>query len=168
MNNAIEILQALKSAGQRQVSVIPLLQLLQTEDSSRAELLKAQLTFDLEQHKAAFEAANAALKASILINGGAAVAMLALLGNLTKDAPAVTSKIVPMLTITLAWFGGGVLLGAMATGLAYSTQLSYAKNVRLAGISLHLLTTASVVFAYICFAGGLLASLSAFRGTVGA
>jgi len=51
MNNAIEILQALKSAGQRQVSVIPLLQLLQTEDSSRAELLKAQLTFDLEQHK---------------------------------------------------------------------------------------------------------------------
>ena len=49
----------------------------------------ARLQFDLDRHKAAFEAAIGAVKVAIFINGGASVAILTFLGNLIKEKPAL-------------------------------------------------------------------------------
>jgi len=69
-----------------------------------------------------------ALKSIIIINGGAAVALLALVSQVAKGS----HGIVPPLSIALVWFGGGVLAGALATGLAYLSQ--WANTYAIGGI----------------------------------
>lgn len=61
-----------------------------------------------------------ALKAATLINGGAAVAIIALLGSLYE---AKTRTPIPsQLVWALACFGGGVFLSAIAAGATYVSQ----------------------------------------------
>ena len=164
MSKSIEVLESLRAAGQRQVTIGPLLELLRTDDANEVELLRARLAFDLGQHGAAFEAANGALRAAILVNGGAAVAVLTFLGGLAKDKPALALA----MSGSLGWFGGGVLIAAIATGLAYTTQLAYAKQKRKAGIALNFLAGLSVTAAYGSFALGLYYAFEAFKSGVGA
>lgn len=76
--------------------------------------------------EAALSSAALALRTIVLINGGAAVAILAFLGTLMgrTDKAAATTRQLEALTGSLAWFAIGVVFGALAMGLAYFTNLS--------------------------------------------
>ncbi|HRI81704.1 MAG TPA: hypothetical protein PLF88_04650 [Opitutaceae bacterium] len=97
---------------------------------------------------AAISFAAATLKSALLINGGAAVAILAYLGNRHTEE----SGIFPA---SLAFFTGGVLFAAIAAGFSYITQICYAE----AGFSkwgnrFRLVAGGFIVAAYCAFALG--------------
>jgi hypothetical protein len=73
----------------------------------------------VEQFRATMEAGQTALKTAIAINGGAAAALLAFLGNLAaKQVPAG-----PLLPVAMLAFFGGVFFAAASLGARYLTQL---------------------------------------------
>jgi hypothetical protein len=74
-----------------------------------------------KNNEAAIHAANAAVRIALLINGGAAVSVLAVIGGL------VSQKLVPVselgkIASGLMWFTSGVALAGGAAGLAYFTS----------------------------------------------
>jgi hypothetical protein len=75
------------------------------------------------------EAGQTALKSSSLINGGAAVSLLAFLGNLlTKDAPYGTTYPIQELSWAMLIFFIGVGFSGVATAARYFSQATYAEN----------------------------------------
>ncbi len=77
--------------------------------SDSADLFKSVLSF-----------ADSALKSAAILNGGAALAMMALIGGV------VTSKVsVKPIVDAMTAFGGGLLLATLATGASYVTQYLY-------------------------------------------
>ncbi len=106
-----------------------------------------------------------AVKAAMLINGGAAIAILAFLGNLKPGAPLSippTSLAFPLLS-----FSAGVLLGALGTMFGYFTQYKFTYDfvrtgqASIVGILLHLTAVLFVVIAFGCFAYGIWQSYQA-------
>lgn len=108
------------------------------------------------------ESGKTALTTSILVNGGATVALLAFLGNLISKSP---SQLLPMQTLLVASlmsFAAGVLAGAVATGTTYVTNYCYTAAWRPWGIGFHVLTVVLVAGAYVAFLGGVVAAYHAF------
>ena len=66
-------------------------------------------------NKAAINGGNLALRMVLLINGGAAVALLSFMNALPKDQRQAIAS-------ALAWLAGGVAAAALALGLAYCTN----------------------------------------------
>ncbi len=64
--------------------------------------------------------AQTALKVPILINGGAAIAILALVGNIWKE-----NRLTVDLAGSLLFFSIGVLIAAIGSGAAYLAQLLF-------------------------------------------
>lgn len=64
-----------------------------------------------------------ALKSLMLINGGAVVVLLAFIGNISRSATG--SVLAKALSLSLIWFGGGVLSAALASAATYLCQLCY-------------------------------------------
>ena len=97
------------------------------------------------------------MKALLLLNGGAAIALLTFIGNHTPT-PASKTLIVEAVGNSLISFGGGTAGAAMAFVAAHMTQLFYG-NGSTASWWLHQLTYVLVVIsvagfiAGICFAG---------------
>ena len=119
----------------------------------------------IEEFKAAMAFARGALSVAILINGGAAIAILALLGHIWED-----KSLSAYLAGCLLPFSIGVLAGAVGTGLSYLTQCSYlaAENEgqqkkadwgRMA-------TIGCIIFSYITFAGGALWACFVFAAQI--
>ena len=75
-----------------------------------------------EFHRAVNEAAirggDAALRAAMLINGGAAVSVLAFIGGLAAQSRIKLDQL-NMVANSLGWFAGGVAAAAAAMGCAY-------------------------------------------------
>jgi hypothetical protein len=71
-------------------------------------------------NQAAIDASTFAVKTLVLINGGAAVALLAFIGALVRDDKASVSVI----AATLVWFAVGVATGAGSAMVAYCTHYS--------------------------------------------
>jgi hypothetical protein len=61
----------------------------------------------------------------MLINGGAAVAVLAFIGALVREN-GVSIKQIASVSSSLLWFGGGVAAAAWALALSYFTNYCYA------------------------------------------
>jgi Na+-driven multidrug efflux pump len=68
-----------------------------------------------------------AIKALLVINGGAAVALLAFAGNFTK-AGGDAASIAASLSWSLFAFGVGALFSALASVFAYNTQREYGRG----------------------------------------
>jgi len=103
-----------------------------------------------------------AIKSAILINGGAAVALLAFIGNIwTKSTgqPAVNS-----LTKAIFLFTIGVLSAAIGAGTSHLTQYFYKENKEKKAKMLHVLTIVIVVAAYTLFFFGSYNAYKAFAG----
>jgi hypothetical protein len=66
-------------------------------------------------NEAAIRTADAALRNLMLVNGGAAVALLTFIGALSKEQK-------PVIANTLAWFASGVALAVAGMALAYFTN----------------------------------------------
>jgi hypothetical protein len=98
-----------------------------------------------------------ALKSAILINGGAAVALLAFIGHVWKLDGSLLLK---SLAGALVCFVIGVLLDAMSAGLTYVTQWFYASAVDLPGksfkaaVTFHVLAVLLVLASYGTFTYG--------------
>jgi hypothetical protein len=124
------------------------------------ENYKAQVLSDAEMFKSVIQAGQGALKASLLINGGAAVALLAFIGNIwTKmQGPAVVNALIS----SLISFGGGVLLGAIATGITYLTQATYEQKWAKSGSLLNIFSILFVIGAYVSFICGIWFMRNAF------
>lgn len=84
---------------------------------------------DQEMFKSVIEAGQTALKSAILINGGAAVALLAFLGNLlTKEAPKGIAVPIPVMGHAMLIFIMGVGLAGLASGFRYLCQWLYSSD----------------------------------------
>jgi hypothetical protein len=111
--------------------------------------------------------ASETIKAAILVNGGAAVAILAFLGS--SKGVSLSRGAASFATDSAAFFVYGVLCGAVAAGSTYLTQYCYHREQfghygdqglrsnlafgRIARI-FHVVTASLVIGAYIVFARG--------------
>jgi hypothetical protein len=152
LNNQI---QDAKSRGLSQVSLKSLealvseLQQLHESGAGRADLgdefvleqYKAGLAFNLAQNQSqidlAFErmrttnvAGDAAIRTLVLINGGAAIALLAFLGHVVAQTGGTFSG--EMLAQSMALFVGGVAMAGLAAGLKFLTMLLSSWNEKVA------------------------------------
>jgi hypothetical protein len=120
----------------------------------------------LENDRSTIAFSQAAQRNLILINAGAAVALLAFMGNLLTKGLSVTSFVPAM-----AWFAAGVALGTLTSALAYVTQLLYGskdengsrdeKRVKLGEIC-HRASIAMGLATLAVFVGGCMVTCSAF------
>jgi hypothetical protein len=78
----------------------------------------------LEALRSAMESAKDAIKACILINGGAAGALLVFMGHL---ATARDNQAIRDLAGSLIWFMIGLVVAILAHGLAYASHLNLAR-----------------------------------------
>lgn len=121
----VKISEMVKASGSEPVS------------SGELERYKVQLASHLEQQKRDHEwnielmrgtlaYGQFALKSSLLVNGGATVALLAFLGNVWTVAE--PSRIVMAITNVLLVFGFGVFSAVVAAGAGYFAQAGYSKE----------------------------------------
>jgi len=74
-------------------------------------------------NEAAIKSGELTLRMAILINGGAAVALLTFVGSLQKEQKLAVAN-------TLVWFGSGVALAALGLGATYLTHYFSAEASR--------------------------------------
>jgi hypothetical protein len=92
------------------------------DDNQRREAERAHDRDDEAWHKsndAAISSATVALRTGVLINGGAAIAMLAFIGGLLKDSKLTLGPALTGITLPLMWFAYGVVASVVAMGLMY-------------------------------------------------
>lgn len=145
----------------------------QVVDSADAEHSQA----DLERYKAKLQnlnesqaemfrsviaAGQAAIRSSLLLNGGAAVALLAFMGHLAQHTPA---KVVDF-AICLLLFTLGALAIVMVSGGTYLSQWFYASNssrTQQLGFVLNIVCIVLDILSYALFTGGLIEIYYEFR-----
>jgi len=106
----------------------------------------------VEMFKSVITAGQSALKASMVINGGAAVALLAFAGKIWETS---TSALVAtsLVTSTLI-FCFGVLCAALASGITYLSQSSYSHDWIRTGHLFNAIGVISVLISYGLFGYG--------------
>ncbi|MAY43523.1 MULTISPECIES: hypothetical protein [unclassified Neptuniibacter] len=115
-----------------------------------------------EMFRSVITAGQAALKASLIINGGAALALLALLGKVWTGSEELS--IAGDISGALIMFCTGVLYAAMATGGTYLCQFAYAKAWGFVGHALNILTAGFVFASYSMFYTGIHSAASTLAG----
>jgi hypothetical protein len=83
--------------------------------------------FRKQNNEAAIRSGEVALKTVLLVNGGAAVAILAFLGAIASRERITTSQLSGVAS-TIGWFAAGVALGVVALAFAYLTNLYMANT----------------------------------------
>ncbi|MEO3713994.1 hypothetical protein [Roseateles flavus] len=86
----------------------------------------AQSSFSIAMLEAVVEAGKTALQSLIVINGGAVIALLGVLGNLAGKPEG--GPFARYLALPLLEFGGGVLFGALGFAFRYFSQDCYAEQ----------------------------------------
>jgi len=129
------------------------------EISAWVEGIKGQQAGKVEMLKATMEYGGAAIKSSLLINGGAAVALLAFVGKIW--GPESKAQIQD-LSCSLIIFVMGVAFSAMAMGAAYFTQFYYTHNNEGAGNTWRAVAAGLVIFSYILFVSGAFTAYKTF------
>lgn len=109
--------------------------------------------WNLEMLRSTIAIAQSALKSSLLINGAAAVALLAFIGNVWSSKVHIPTVL--GVANAMGFFVSGVLTSAVAAGFAYLAQAGYGNEFgrasRLIGVSGHVLTTICVISSYVLF-----------------
>jgi cation transport ATPase len=85
--------------------------------------------FASRSNQVAVENANIALRTLVLINGGAAVAVLAFLGGIVQTNTAELLDDLDDLTLPVVWFAWGVALAALGISLAYLTNYCITSSI---------------------------------------
>ena len=108
-----------------------------------------QTILSVEMFKSVITAGQSALKSSMIINGGGAVALLAFTGKIWSSTtlPEVSSN----LTTSIFVFCLGVLMAAIATGTTYLSQLAFSSEWLKTGHTINWLTIAVVISSYVLF-----------------
>ncbi|SRR5579885_269047 len=119
------------------------------QQESNFEWDKIARAAERETFRSVIQAGQTALRTVILINGGAAVALMIFLGNIWAD----TEPPAHILNSLLA-FSAGVLWGGLATGTTYLSRTLFASRLRFMGYVFNVLTMMLVIAAYLGFAWG--------------
>lgn len=120
------------------------------------EANKYQHESHLEMFRSVITSGQGAIKSSFLLNGGAAVAVLAFVGHLAQFRP----DKVPGFGACLMPFAFGVLAIAVTSGCTYQSQWLYASPLvwaRKTGFGLNILCILLGIASYVLFACGLFA-----------
>lgn len=132
----------------------------QAENDRNIAQAQIETSHALEMFRSVITAGQSALKASMIINGGAIVALLAFIGHVGDKI----SNIQPLLASSIWLFCLGVLASAVASGFTYLSQLAYSnpKSIKF-GIPLHIFTVLLVIGSYVLFASGCFGTLETFN-----
>ncbi len=131
-------------------------------DHERLELEKARLA----EEKYRFEAqaartyAGQVVQALLLLNGVGALAMLAFIGNSSKDANLKTLLL--GLSNPLSFFANGAALAVLTAIFAYLSQASWADGSSLWGNTLRLFAMVLALGSLLLFAGGISLATTVF------
>lgn len=88
--------------------------------------LPADTSHQLEMFKSVIEAGQTALRSAIVINAGAAAALLAFAGNaITKGQSLAGDPLLSRIGLGLMWFVAGMGCAGVATGVRYLAQSAY-------------------------------------------
>nr|WP_299241343.1 hypothetical protein [uncultured Halomonas sp.] len=131
-------------------------------ETYRAELTawvsssQQQHEHNLEMLRAVITVGQSALKSSLLINGAAAVTLLAFIGNIWKVSG--SGPLISLLASAMLHFVAGVLSAAMAAGATYFSQAGYcgefgAVSMKIGRVG-HVLAVFFVFAAYLLFGRG--------------
>ncbi|WP_139686259.1 hypothetical protein [Vibrio tasmaniensis] len=96
------------------------------ENDRSIALANNQTAHSLEMFKSVITAGQSALKSGMVINGGAAVALLAFAGKIWETA--ISEVVANSLTSSIFIFCLGVLSAALATGTTYLSQLLFSND----------------------------------------
>lgn len=127
---------------------------------ARLAAFTAQTTASVEGFRAVITAGQNALKSALLINGGAAVAVLGFLSaGWSKGAPA---SLLADLPLAMSFFVFGVLSAAMASGATYLSQEMFGSGQQRPGTWTKGAAIALGIGSYLLFACGALLAYRAF------
>lgn len=101
-----------------------------------------------------------ALKSAILINGGAAVALLAFIGNIWGQG--ASKENIALLAIAMRCFSLGVLTAAMGSGATYCCQHLYHYRKNKIGLFFQAFAVCLVIASYYYFYNGSNSAYDAF------
>ena len=91
----------------------------------------AYTSYGIELFRAVIEAGQTAIKSAMLMNGGAAVALLAFLGNLLTRSPNFGNAVlIARINTAMLIFLTGVGLAGLTSGFRYVSQALYADRTR--------------------------------------
>lgn len=119
----------------------------------------------IEMFKSVIMSGQNALKTSFLLNGGAAVALLAFIGKLTDSS----KTLIPQFALPLTIFVAGVLTISMTSGFTYLSQWFYAGNKPWkikTGLVLNIVSIVLGLSSYAIFIWGMCKSYSVFMNFV--
>lgn len=128
-----------------------LIERLKAHLQSNIEIEKHNHSADLEMFKSVIQTGQNALKAFVLLNGGAAIALLAFIGKLAD----VSRSHIPLFALPLTIFVIGAFFSTLSSGLTYLTQVMYSDGGiwrNRIGITLHL-TTIGLGLTSLCMFG---------------
>ncbi len=133
------------------------LELRQMQHQSHLAQYNATISMQVESFKAVIGAGKEAINASIIINGGAVISLMAFMGNVAGKSE---KNFVHLLAFPLLLFGAGVFCGGIAFGTRFISQFFYSamenrKSV-IAGHCFNSIAWLSVVASGVCFASGIL------------
>jgi hypothetical protein len=117
-----------KSPEQKPTQAQPLTTLLEVFDRVRREAEYAADHYVSVVHavnKSTDDAATFALRMIIIINGGAAVSLLAFVGGMVSQGRVTIGPQLNALAITLVWFAAGVAVGTLASGFVYLYNFAF-------------------------------------------
>jgi hypothetical protein len=109
-------------------------------------------THSIEMFKSVITAGQSALRASMVVNGGAAAALLAFTGKIWETS--TTELVANSLTTSIFLFCLGVLCAAFATGTTYLSQFSFSSGWLKLGHSVNVLSICTILSSYIFFGVG--------------
>ena len=135
-------------------------QFLRSQHEQNLVILEAQQRSELELFRSVIGYGQAAMKSAILINGGATVALLALIGNIWVKG--INPDAIGSLTDGIRLFAFGTLTAAVGTAASCVTQYCYMNFGEKAAKTFHILTVLCVVGAFLLFGLGTIESHQAF------
>jgi hypothetical protein len=116
------------------------------------ETNKQRHEWQLEAFRSVIQSGQSALKSCVLINGGAAVALLAFVGHLVEQAkPAIPVR---SLAYAMTVFVGGVFAGGLASGITYLSQWFFADDWDKTGLALNIAAIVVGLASLACFCWG--------------
>ena len=125
--------------------------------------------WNLEMLRSVITTGQSALKSALLINGAAAVALLAFIGNVLSSKQG--SVLIAGIPCAMGYYVVGVLVAAMAAGFTYLSQAGYGgefgKPSRIIGVIGHFGAVSCVVASYVLFGYASLLAYRVFATNVG-
>ncbi|EOC1797619.1 hypothetical protein [Vibrio fluvialis] len=122
------------------------LAIFKAENDRNIALANNKTASDLEMFRSVITSGQAALKASMVINGGAAVALLAFMGKIWGSS--ITTGVASSLSGSTFMFCIGIILGALASGTTYFSQCLYNVDKIKIGNIINVVTIIMVLASY--------------------